>query len=162
MSAASYNLWLPWKDTGNFLAKQFLDYEPGIHWPQVGMQSGTTGINSIRAYSMTKQGKDHDKNGDYIRRWIPELTMVPTTYIHEPWLMPKELQDSINCRIGEDYPSPLMDEKESRKNGIKKSYSARSGQEVRRISKKVLQTHGSRKKSRKFKKKTSTIQQKLF
>ena len=162
MSAASYNLWLPWKDTGNFLAKQFLDYEPGIHWPQVGMQSGTTGINTIRAYSMTKQGKDHDKNGNYIRRWIPELTMVPKDYIHEPWLMPKELQDSINCRIGEDYPSPLMDEKESRKNGIKKSYSARSGQEVRRISKKVLQTHGSRKNSRKFDKKTSTIQEKLF
>ena len=60
MSAASYNLWLPWRDTGCHLAKQFIDYEPGIHWSQVGMQSGTTGINTIRAYSMTKQGKDQD------------------------------------------------------------------------------------------------------
>ena len=60
MSAASYNLWLPWRDTGCHLAKQFIDYEPGIHWSQVGMQSGTTGINTIRAYSMKKQGKDQD------------------------------------------------------------------------------------------------------
>ncbi len=162
MSAASYNLWLPWKETGNYLAKQFLDYEPGIHWPQVGMQSGTTGINTIRAYSMTKQGKDHDKNGDYIRRWIPELSMVPTDYIHEPWLMPEKLQDSIMCRIGVEYPLPIVDEKESRKNGIKRSYSARSGEEVRKISKRVLKVHGSRKKPLKNKKRTTTIQKKLF
>ena len=55
MSAASYNLWLPWRETGCHLAKQFIDYEPGIHWSQVGMQSGTTGINTIRAYSMTNK-----------------------------------------------------------------------------------------------------------
>jgi deoxyribodipyrimidine photo-lyase len=162
MSAASYNLWLPWKDTGNFLATQFLDYEPGIHWPQVGMQSGTTGINTIRAYSMTKQGKDHDKNGEYIRTWIPELSMVPTDYIHEPWLMTNELQDNITCRIGIEYPLPLVDEVESRKKGIKRSYSARSGEEARRISKKVLLVHGSRKKPRKKIKKEATIQKKLF
>ena len=159
MSAASYNLWLPWKETGNFLATQFLDYEPGIHWTQVGMQSGTTGINTIRAYSMTKQGKDHDKNGDYIRKWIPELSMVPTDYIHEPWLMPKELQENIMCRIGVEYPLPLINEVESRKEGIKRSYSARSGEDARRISKRVLQVHGSRKRPRK---KESTIQKKLF
>ena len=64
-----YNLWLPWRDTGCHLARQFLDYEPGIHWSQVGMQSGTTGINTIRAYSMTKQGRDQDPDGDYIRKW---------------------------------------------------------------------------------------------
>ena len=45
--SASYNLWMPWRETGAYLAKQFLDYEPGIHWSQVGMQSGTTGINTI-------------------------------------------------------------------------------------------------------------------
>ena len=56
MSAASYNLWLPWRETGCYLATRFIDYEPGIHWSQVGMQSGTTGINTIRAYSLSKQG----------------------------------------------------------------------------------------------------------
>ena len=44
-SVASYTLWLPWQDTGLHLARLFLDYEPGIHWSQVHMQSGVTGIN---------------------------------------------------------------------------------------------------------------------
>ena len=163
MSAASYNLWLPWRETGIFLAKQFLDYEPGIHWSQVGMQSGTTGINTIRAYSMTKQGRDHDPKGDYIRKWVPELSMVPTDFIHEPWKMPESLQEVIICRIGVEYPEPIVNELVSRKNGVSRSYSARTGDEARRISKKVLQVHGSRSRNRRnTKKKSSSVQQKLF
>jgi len=88
--------------------------------------------------------------------------MVPTDYIHEPWLMPEKLQDSIMCRIGVEYPLPIADEKESRKNGIKRSYSARTGEEVRKISKRVLKVHGSRRKPHKNNKKTTTIQKKLF
>ncbi len=163
MSAASYNLWLPWRDTGRFLARQFLDYEPGIHWSQVGMQSGTTGINTIRAYSMTKQGKDQDPDGDYIRKWIPELSMVPTNFIHEPWLMPESLQNSISCRIGIEYPEPIVDELITRKEGISRSYSARNSEKAREISKKVLKVHGSRRRPRrKSKKMSSTTQKKLF
>ena len=84
MSAASYNLWLPWRETGCYLATRFIDYEPGIHWSQVGMQSGTTGINTIRAYSLSKQGRDQDPDGSYIRKWDPELSNVPTavSYTH--------------------------------------------------------------------------------
>jgi len=163
MSCASYNLWLPWKETGEYLAKLFLDYEPGIHWSQVGMQSGTTGINTIRAYSMTKQGKDHDPNGEYIRKWVPELSMVPTDYIHEPWKMTEKIQESIICHIGKDYPEPILNEIESRKEGIKKSYSARKGDDVRNISRQILKKHGSRSKTRKITTpKSSTIQKKLF
>ena len=163
MSCASYNLWLPWKETGEYLAKLFLDYEPGIHWSQVGMQSGTTGINTIRAYSMTKQGKDHDPEGEYIRKWVPELSMVPTDYIHEPWKMPERIQKSIMCYIGKDYPLPILNEIESRKEGIRKSYSARKGDDVRTISRRILKKHGSRSRPRKRKKNISdTIQKKLF
>ena len=158
MSAASYNLWLPWRDAGCHLAKQFLDYEPGIHWSQVGMQSGTTGINTIRAYSMRKQGIDQDPSGDYIRKWVPELSMVPTKFIHEPWKMPNELQETISCIIGQHYPKPVLDEVESRKEGVKRSYAARSSKESREISQKVLKRHGSRSRPRK---KRST-QKKLF
>ena len=163
MSAASYNLWLPWRETGSYLARQFIDYEPGIHWSQIGMQSGTTGINTIRAYSMTKQGRDQDPGGDYIRKWVPELSMVPTKFIHEPWKMPLELQESLACVIGDSYPSPVVDEVESRKSGVSRSYSARRGEEARLISKQVLKTHGSRRRPRKRKIMSSTsTQQKLF
>ena len=92
MSAASYNLWLPWRETGLHLARQFLDYEPGIHWSQVGMQSGTTGINTVRAYSVIKQGRDHDPKGEFIRKWVSEMGSVPEKYVHEPWKMPQELR----------------------------------------------------------------------
>ena len=158
MSAASYNLWLPWRATGCHLAKQFLDYEPGVHWSQVGMQSGTTGINTIRAYSMTKQGRDQDPSGDYIRKWVSELAIVPTKYIHEPWKMPIELQEEISCVIGQHYPVPILDEAESRKEGVKRSYAARSSKESRDVSKKVLKKHGSRSRSRKRR----SVQKKLF
>tara|TARA_B100000575_G_scaffold63222_1_gene48280 strand:- start:4961 stop:6493 length:1533 start_codon:yes stop_codon:yes gene_type:complete len=163
MSAASYNLWLPWRETGTYLARQFIDYEPGIHWSQVGMQSGTTGINTIRAYSMTKQGRDQDPEGEYIRKWVPELSMVPTKFIHEPWKMPDKLQSELSCLIGVTYPTPILDEVESRKSGVSRSYAARGGEEARSISKRVLELHGSRSKPRRRKPKPSSgVQKKLF
>ena len=148
MSVASYTLWLPWKETGNYLARQFIDYEPGIHWSQVSMQSGTTGINTVRAYSILKQSTDHDPDGNYIRKWVPELSMVPTPYIHEPWKMSKTIQKQINCIIGKNYPRPLVDEKVARLEGVRNSYKARGNPEVRKVSQEVNKKHGSRKRNR--------------
>ena len=85
MSFASYHLWLPWRATGLHLARQFVDYEPGIHWPQVQMQSGTTGINTMRVYNPVKQGYDQDAAGSFVRRFVPELAAVPGAFVHEPW-----------------------------------------------------------------------------
>ena len=120
MSAASYNLWLPWRETGTYLARQFLDYEPGIHWSQIGMQSGTTGINTIRAYSMTKQGRDQDPEGNYIRKWVPELSMVPTKFIHEPWKADSALLKKSDIKLGETYPLPIVDHKFARERALNK------------------------------------------
>ena len=118
-SVAAYTLWLPWQRSGNHLAKLFIDYEPGIHWSQIHMQSGITGINSVRAYSILKQSLDHDMNGDFIRTWVPELAMVPTPYIHEPWTMSEEMQEATGVAIGTTYPAPVVDETETRNQGIK-------------------------------------------
>ena len=85
MSFASYHLWLPWRDSGLHLARLFVDYEPGIHWSQCQMQSGSTAINTVRVYNPIKQGQDHDLKGEFIRTWLPELRMVPDVYVHEPW-----------------------------------------------------------------------------
>lgn len=73
VSFAAYHLWLHWREPGLFLARQFLDYEPGIHWCQMQMQSGTTGINTLRIYSPAKQARDHDPAGAHVRRWVPEI-----------------------------------------------------------------------------------------
>ena len=73
VSFAAYHLWLHWREPGLFLARQFLDFEPGIHWSQMQMQSGTTGINTLRIYSPAKQALDHDPQGRYIRQWVQEI-----------------------------------------------------------------------------------------
>lgn len=73
MSFAAYHLWLHWRPAGLHLARLFVDYEPGIHWSQCQMQSGTTGINTLRIYNPLKQAEDHDPDGVFVRRSIPEL-----------------------------------------------------------------------------------------
>ena len=156
-SVAAYTLWLPWQDSGNHLANLFIDYEPGIHWSQIHMQSGITGINAVRAYSIIKQSTDHDLEGEFIRKWVPELSMVPNSFIHEPWLMDQQMQEKIGVRIGRDYPAPIVDEAEERNRAIKACYNARREDDVKSRSKKVYQTHGSRKKRNQKARKKGTI-----
>ena len=113
VSFASYHLWLDWRETGHHLARQFTDYEPGIHYSQMQMQSGVTGINSLRIYNPVKQSLDHDPDGAFIRRWVPELAAVPTSWIHQPWTMDAALQQDAGCWIGQDYPAPIVDHQQA-------------------------------------------------
>ncbi|MGB1099246.1 MAG: deoxyribodipyrimidine photo-lyase/cryptochrome family protein [Poseidonia sp.] len=155
-SVAAYTLWLPWQRSGNHLAKLFIDYEPGIHYSQIQMQSGITGINSVRAYSILKQSLDHDMNGDFIRRWVPELAMVPTPHIHEPWTMSDDLQATTGVIIGTTYPAPLVDETEARTEGIQATHAARRTDEVKARSARVYAMHGSR--ARRFQRRRRAVQ----
>jgi deoxyribodipyrimidine photo-lyase len=145
VSFASYHLWLHWRETGLFLARQFLDFEPGIHWSQMQMQSGTTGINTLRMYSPTKQAKDHDPQGVFIRRWVPELARVPLAYLAEPWTMPPEVQQLARCRIGQDYPAPIVEEKSALRAAKERMYGLRGQDAARREADAVQARHGSRK-----------------
>ncbi len=104
MSVASYHLWLDWRATGPVLARLFTDYEPGIHWPQVQMQSGTTGINTIRIYNPVKQGLEQDPTGAFTRRWVPELAAVPDAFLQEPWKW-----TGAPALLGRRYPEPIVD-----------------------------------------------------
>lgn len=109
MSTASYLYWLHWRETGLHLAREFLDYEPGIHWAQTQMQSGTTGINTLRIYSPIKQAQDQDPTGAIVRHWLPALKNVPDSWIFEPYLMPKNLQKQYGCELEKHYPAPILD-----------------------------------------------------
>mmetsp|Transcript_1618 Transcript_1618/g.2949 ORF Transcript_1618/g.2949 Transcript_1618/m.2949 type:complete len:710 (+) Transcript_1618:202-2331(+) len=100
VSFATYNLWLDWRGIAPHLARLFLDYEPGIHYPQLQMQAGTTGINTMRVYNVTKQGRDQDPEGVFIKRYVPELTHVPVEYIHEPSKMSRSVQEKCGVIIG--------------------------------------------------------------
>lgn len=146
MSFASYDLWLPWRPTGLRLARWFTDYEPGIHWPQVQMQSGTTGINTLRMYSPVKQSIDQDPQGAFIRRWVPELVAVPTVFVHEPWRMPTAAQVAAGCVLGKDYPKPVIDHAEAVRQARAKFTELKRRVEHRAAAREVFVRHGSRKR----------------
>jgi deoxyribodipyrimidine photo-lyase len=136
MSFASYHLWLHWRRPALHLAKLFTDYEPGIHYSQTQMQSGTTGINSIRIYNPIKQGVDQDPKGSFIREWIPELRSHPAETIHTPWTCPSNLGD---------YPIPIVEEKSARKTAADNVYGLRKVGRHKQVAREIVEKHGSRK-----------------
>jgi deoxyribodipyrimidine photo-lyase len=148
VAVASWHLWLPWRDSGLVLARRFTDYEPGIHWAQMQMQSGTTGINIPRMYNPVKQSRDQDPQGDFIRHWIPALARVPEAWIHEPWRMPAPLQREYGCRIGDDYPAPLLDHEQAAREARARLTEWRRRPGMGERSRAVLAKHGSRKRKR--------------
>ncbi len=147
MAFASYHLWLHWREPALFLARRFVDYEPGIHYPQAQMQAGTTGINTLRIYNPVKQSQDQDPDGVFIRRWVPELAGVPSEWLHTPWLMPTRLQHKAGIRIGRDYPAPIVDYLEAARLARQRMQSARRADGARDESQLILRRHGSRKRS---------------
>lgn len=147
-SVASYQLWLHWREPGLHLARRFVDYEPGIHWPQLQMQSGTTGINTLRIYNPVKQSLEHDPNGTFIRTWVPELSAVDDTWIHTPWKMPHAQQLRCGVRIGKDYPAPLVDHEAAARLARQRIGQARRGGDARAQSRRIQQQHGSRRRPR--------------
>ncbi|MAH61834.1 MAG: deoxyribodipyrimidine photolyase [Legionellales bacterium] len=140
MSFASYHLWLHWREPALFLARLFVDYEPGIHYSQVQMQSGTTGINSIRIYNPIKQSQDQDPEGIFIRQWLPELKDVPNEGIHTPWIYPESMNG---------YPHPIIDEKKARTTAASQLYGLRKNKAHRSQSQHIVKKHASRRPQRK-------------
>ena len=141
MSFACYDLFLPWQDAGAVLARLFTDYDPGIHWTQSQMQSGESGINTLRTYNTIKQGRDHDPDGDFIRQWVPELRDCVASEIHEPW--------EKGCPP--DYREPLVNHAAATKEARNAIWEVRRKPEVRAEAEAVLLKHGSRKKPRRRK-----------
>ena len=148
VSFASYSLWLHWRPTGIHLARQFLDFEPGIHWSQMQMQSGTTGINTLRIYNPTKQALEQDPHGVFIKRWVPELAGVPPVFIHMPWTMSAAVQEASGCRIDREYPAPLVDHALAIRVAKQRLAVVRADPRARAEARNVAQRHGSRRDRR--------------
>ena len=137
VSFASYHLWLDWRRTAPHLARLFTDYEPGIHYAQFQMQSGVTGINAVRMYNPVKQSLDHDPEGKFIRRYVPELAEVPTQWIHEPWRMPVPPAS---------YPPPVVDHAAAIKHAREQISARRHADGFRQHAHSINQKLGSRSK----------------
>ena len=139
VSFLCHHLDCDWKKGVNHLANLFLDYEPGIHYPQFPMQAGTTGINTIRIYNPVKQSKDHDSNGVFIKKWVKELRDVPKEFIHEPWQMTE--MDKIIFNVDFKYKKPIIDLKEAGKKAREKKWSFRKKSDLKLENKRILKIH---------------------
>jgi deoxyribodipyrimidine photo-lyase len=146
MSFASHHLWLHWRPTAVFLGRHFLDFEPGIHFSQAQMQSATTGINAVRIYSPAKQALDQDPHGHFIKLWVPELADVPASWLAEPHRMPIDQQLAAGCRIGLNYPQPIVDHATAYREARLKIAVLRREPSARQEARKVFLRHGSRKR----------------
>ncbi len=144
ISFSSYQLWNHWREPALHLAREFLDYEPGIHYPQVQMQSGVTGINTLRIYNPVKQARDQDPDGVFVKRWLPALEHVPPEFIFEPWTMPPEVQSAAGMLIGQHYPEPVVDHLATATYARNTLWALRRDPEVRGEAIRVFHRHGSR------------------
>lgn len=145
VSVAAYPLWLDWRPVGHWLATQFLDYEPGIHWSQMQMQSGTTGINVPRIYNPIKQAQDHDAQGAFVRRWIPAMKKVPDAWLFEPWRMPLSLRQAHGL-TAQDLPTPAVDLVVATRTAKTLLFDRRKQPMVREGKAAIVKKHGSRKR----------------
>ncbi|MEZ4799331.1 MAG: deoxyribodipyrimidine photo-lyase [Flavobacteriales bacterium] len=145
VSFLTHHLQQPWQSGTHHLAKAFLDYEPGIHYPQFQMQAGTMGVNTIRIYNPVKQGKDHDPNGDFIKKWLPELANLPTPFVHEPWEMTAFEEETHDFHLGKNYPYPIVNLEDSAKKARELIWSVKRSAEVKANNSEILKKHTKRK-----------------
>jgi hypothetical protein len=123
VSFATQHLWLHWKIAGDHLARLYADYKPGIHWPQMQMQSGTTGINTVRIYNPEKQRRDQDPTGSFVADWVSEYGS------------PR-------------YPDPIVDHLAAARMARERLWSLRQQAGSRESSSEIFVRHGSRNPAR--------------
>jgi deoxyribodipyrimidine photo-lyase len=105
------------------------------------MQAGETGINNLRIYNPTKNGKEHDQDAIFIKKWVPELKNLDINFAHEPYLMTPLEQQMYDFTLGKDYPKPIVDLKKTRKRASDILWNLKKNSQVKEENKRILLKH---------------------
>ena len=114
------DLLIDWRWGERWFMQHLLDGDPASNnggWQWIA-GTGTDAAPYFRIFNPISQGQRHDPKGSFIRRWLPKLASVPDQFIHEPWKMPDEIQRQAGCRIGKDYPAPIIDHHAARERAL--------------------------------------------
>ncbi|MFP8965640.1 FAD-binding domain-containing protein [Pokkaliibacter sp. CJK22405] len=141
VSFLCHHLNIDWREAAKPLARYFLDFEPGIHYPQLQMQAGVTGTNTLRIYNPVKQAQDQDPDGQFIKRWLPELAQVPVPQCFAPWTMTAMEESFYGCTLGEDYPLPIIDLEQAARDARERLWGFRNTSAVKADKGRILARH---------------------
>jgi deoxyribodipyrimidine photo-lyase len=114
------DLLVDWRWGERHFMQHLIDGDPASNnggW-QWAAGTGTDAAPYFRIFNPISQSEKHDPAGDYIRRWIPELELIPEEHIHQPWTMSQDQQADYECVIGQDYPAPIVDHSQARERAL--------------------------------------------
>ena len=141
VSFLTHYLLIDWRLGVQHLARQFLDFEPGIHYPQFQMQAGVTGTNTLRIYNPVKQAEDNDPDGSFIRQWVPEIAHLPNEELFAPWLIPPLTHMAMEQPVPERYLHPVAQPDEAITRHRDLLWNWRKRDDVKREARRILHRH---------------------
>ncbi len=123
------HLGIDWRSGEAWFMRLLLDGDPAVNngnWQWIASVGSDPQPVHRRLLSPTRQQERFDPDGRYVRRWVPELRNVPGAYLAEPWRMPDSLGLECACVIGHDYPPPIVDHAQARREALARYAAARA------------------------------------